>query len=41
MNYYALQKINCLAAELNSDNDETENETDLLLQFMNFMLSFF
>jgi len=30
-NCHALQKINCLAAELNSNNDEIENETDSLL----------
>jgi len=28
MNHHATEKTDCLAAELDSDNDETENEND-------------
>jgi len=31
INCYALQKINCLAVELNSDNNEMKNEIDFIL----------
>jgi len=42
-NCCALQKANCLAAELDSDNDETEDENDsqTLSHFVNSMSSFF
>jgi len=40
---YALQKADCLAVELNSDNDGTEDENDsqTLLHFVNSMSLFF
>ncbi len=42
-NRCALQKADCLAVELDSDNDETENENDpqTLSHFVNSMSSFF
>ena len=42
-NCCASQKADCLAAELDSDNDETENENDpqTLSHFVNSMSSFF
>ena len=41
-NRCASQKTDCLAAELDSDNDETEDENDpqTLLHFVNLMSSF-
>ena len=42
VNHHATEKVNCLAAELDSDNDETENEASSeLSQFVNFLSSFF
>jgi len=42
-NYCAAEKTDCLAVELSSDNDETENENNSfnIQQLINFMLSFF
>jgi len=42
-NRCALQKADCLAVELDSDNDETEDENDpqALLHFVDSMSSFF
>jgi len=42
-NHCALQKADCLAAELDSDNNETENENDpqTLSHFVDSMSSFF
>ncbi len=41
-NCCASQKTDCFAAELDSDNDETEDENDpqTLLHFVNLMSSF-
>jgi len=43
MNYYATKKTDCLAVELDSNNDEMKNENDFLnmQQLVDFMLSFF
>ena len=42
VNNCASEKIDCLAAELDSDNDETENEASSdLSQFVNFLSSSF
>jgi len=41
VNCCALQKADCLAAELDSNNDEIRNEIDSMLQLVNSMLSSF
>jgi len=42
-NHHATKKFNCLAAELNSDNDETEKKNNFfnMQQLINFISSFF
>jgi len=42
-NHHTTEKINCLAVELNSDNDETENKNNSLniQQLVNSISSFF
>jgi len=43
INHHATEKTDCLAVELDSDNDEMKNEKDFfnIQQLVNFMLSFF
>jgi len=42
-NHHATKKINCLAVELDNDNDEIKNENNSfnIQQFINFISSFF